>query len=94
MVLKYLINSGLDVSGALDVLKGGVDFASANAIMISAHPKEQELEADSISLALNKRLGNDTQESACEIFAKEKAAGIFDAHPSYSDRRANLGCAQ
>lgn len=92
MVLKYLVNQGLDATGAIDALKGGVDFASANAIAITGHGKDQEMEADSIALELNTRLGIDTKAAACKIFADDKEAGIFDAHPSYKDRRANLGC--
>lgn len=92
MVLKHLINSGLDASGAIDALKGGVDFASANANALTGHPKTQEMEADTIALELNKRLGNDTKAAACKRFANDKPAGIFDAHPSHNDRRENLNC--
>ncbi|MEA2016825.1 MAG: hypothetical protein U9N59_00125 [Campylobacterota bacterium] len=92
MVLKHLINSGLEVTQALDVLKGGVDFASANVIAITGHSKDQEMEADSIALELNKRLNVDTLSVACNRFAGDKEAGMFDSHPSYKDRRINLGC--
>ena len=94
MVLKYFVNSGLDAAGAIDALKGGVDFASANAIAITGHGKNQEMEADSIGLELNKRLGIDTKAAACKRFEGDKGAGIFDAHPSYKDRRDNLGCSK
>ena len=92
MVLKHLVLSGLDATGALDALKGGVDFASANVLAISGHPKTQEMEADSIALELTKRAGLDTKSAACKRFAGEKDAGMFDSHPSYKDRRDNLGC--
>lgn len=92
LALKSLIKSGLDTTGALETLKGGVDFASANALAITGHPKEQEMEADSIALELTNRIGLNTLETACNRFAGNKEAGVFDAHPSYKDRRANLNC--
>jgi hypothetical protein len=92
MTMKYLISSGLDATGAIDALKGGLDFASANVMTISGHPKEQELEADSIALALSNNLNLGLKDSACKMFNSKKPAGVFDQHPSHADRKTNLGC--
>ena len=92
MVIKYLIESGMSASGALDALSGGIDFATANAMTIAGHPKEQEMEADSIALELTNRINLDVTSTACKMFEGEKGGGMFDQHPSYSDRRANVAC--
>jgi len=94
MVIKHLVKSGLDAAGAIDALKGGVNFASANAIAITGHPQEQEMEADSIALSMTKRIQVDPTQTVCKRFEGNKEAGLFDAHPSYADRRENLGCAK
>jgi len=92
VALKKLIKEGMSVTGAIETLKNGIDFTSVNVIALTQHPKKQELEADKISLELNQRLHYNVKEAACKRFAGKKEAGIFDAHPSYADRRANLGC--
>jgi len=92
LALKALIKDGLDTTGAINALKGGVNFASANVLAITQHPKKQELEADLISIELNKRAGYNVKSAACKLFSSKQEAGVFDAHPSHADRRKNLGC--
>ena len=92
MVLKYLINYGLNTTGAINALKGGMNFATANVITIEGHPKTQELEADKIALFMLKDMGINPLPAVCKRFAGNKPAGLFDQHPSYPERRKNLGC--
>jgi hypothetical protein len=92
LVARYYLNSGLEKGEVLKMLKNGVDNATATIIAVSQHPKDQELEADLIALKITQNLGYDVKNSVCERFSGNKPAGLLDSHPSYSDRRENLGC--
>lgn len=94
LALKGLMNNGLEQTEAINALKGGIKFANTQVVVMSGHTRDQEMEADAIALELTKRAGFDVKRAACKRFEGNKKTGIFDNHPSYDVRRANLGCSK
>ncbi|MDQ7067532.1 MAG: M48 family metalloprotease [Sulfurimonas sp.] len=89
ILIKTLLNSGLDASGISTMISNSTKVVMQSAVLV-VHSQDQELEADKIAQKILSNLKTPIKDTACALFHNEKPAGFFDAHPSHQDRLANL----